>query len=170
MSRYEWCIWMSRPLLPAQEASWTRGFNPSNPLLFDLYPWLRTKVHFWFVPLTRDTGSICASSEWTGFDTRWIPKSFSGGVRRSKSPIRCLRNESCHTYEWVMSHIWMSHVTHTNESRHTYEWVMSHIWKSLVTHLNESCHTYEWVMSHIWMGHLPVSQYKKVKLRCGATE
>ena len=28
-------------------------------------------------------------------------------------------NESCHTYEWVMSHIWMSHVTHTNKSCHT---------------------------------------------------
>ena len=24
--------------------------------------------------------------------------------------IECM-NESCHTYEWVMSHIWMSHVT-----------------------------------------------------------
>ena len=32
------------------------------------------------------------------------------------------------TYEWVTSHIWMSHVTHMNESRHTYEWVTSHIW------------------------------------------
>ena len=30
---------------------------------------------------------------------------------------------SCHTYEWVMSHI----------SCHTYEWVMSHIWVSHVT-------------------------------------
>jgi len=29
---------------------------------------------------------------------------------------------------WVMSHIWMSHVTHMNESCHT--------------HANESCHTY----------------------------
>jgi len=28
---------------------------------------------------------------------------------------------SCHTYGWVMSHIWMSHVTHMNESCHTYE-------------------------------------------------
>ena len=35
-------------------------------------------------------------------------------------------NESCHTYEWVMSHIWMSHVTNMRESCHTYEWVMSH--------------------------------------------
>ena len=52
-------------------------------------------------------------------------------------------NESCHTYEWVMSHIWMSHVTHMNESRHTYEWVMSHIW----TH-------------HIWMD--PVTCYTRL--------
>jgi len=76
-------------------------------------------------------------------------------------------NESCHSYEWVMSHIWMthanesgthmndscmSHVTHMNESCHSYEWVMSHIWISLVnesvTNMNDS---YEWVMSHIWI-------------------
>ena len=78
----------------------------------------------------------------------------------------------CHTNKWVMSHIWMSHVTHTNESYHiderkhfidylscvthineschTYEWVMSHIWMSHVTHMNESCHTHEWVISHRW--------------------
>jgi len=53
-------------------------------------------------------------------------------------------NESCHTYKWAMSHIWMSHVTHMNESCHTYKWVMSHIWTSHVTHMNESCHTYKW--------------------------
>jgi len=55
---------------------------------------------------------------------------------------------------WVMSHTWMSHVTHINASCHThnescltYEWVMSHTFKH-VTHMNESCHTHEWVMSH----------------------
>ena len=41
---------------------------------------------------------------------------------------------SCHTCGWVMSHIWMSHVTHMKESYHTYEWVMSHIWMSHVWH------------------------------------
>ena len=40
-------------------------------------------------------------------------------------------NQSCHTYEWIMSHIWMSHVPHVNDSCHTYEWVVSH--------MNESC-------------------------------
>jgi len=29
-------------------------------------------------------------------------------------------NESCHTYEWVMSHWWMNHVTLMNESCHTH--------------------------------------------------
>ena len=61
-------------------------------------------------------------------------------------------NESCHTCEWVMSHtIWMSHVTHMNatwhtcaESFHTYESVILHIRMSHVTHANV-------VMSHMWM-------------------
>jgi len=64
-------------------------------------------------------------------------------------------NESCHIYEWVMSHVWMIHGTHectaqrsllvpahTNESCQTYEWVMSHIWMSHVTRMNESWYTW----------------------------
>jgi len=60
---------------------------------------------------------------------------------------------SCHTYESVRSHIWMSHVTHMDGSYHKYECVMSHIWIRHVTHMNASCHTYECVMSHVWMRH-----------------
>ena len=63
-------------------------------------------------------------------------------------------DEACHKYEWVVSHIWMNHVTHMSESCHTYEWIMSHVWMSPVTHMNESCHTHEWVMSHTWMSHI----------------
>ena len=81
-------------------------------------------------------------------------------LRYAKRELSHIQNESCHTYEQniflpacsthegVMSHIWMSHVTHTNESCRTYEWVMSHIW------LIESYCTYEWVMSHTWMSHI----------------
>jgi len=50
-------------------------------------------------------------------------------------------NESWHThmthsYVWHDSFIcvtWLIHVTHMNESCHTYEWVMSHIWMSHVS-------------------------------------
>ena len=51
-------------------------------------------------------------------------------------------NESWHTYEWVIAHIWRSHGTHMNESWHTYEWVMSHI-----------CWGRHLCVWHIWMGH-----------------
>jgi len=40
-----------------------------------------------------------------------------------------LINESCRSCEWVMSHIWMRHVTPTNES-----------WICHVAHINESSH------------------------------
>jgi len=92
--------------------------------------------------------------------------------------VRVFQNESCHTYGRVMSHIWMSHVTHmnvlwamsyrwcvaecpqtsswqslANESCHTYWWVMSHIWmhiwRSHVTHMDESCHIYKWFTNHV---------------------
>ena len=57
---------------------------------------------------------------------------------------------SCHAYEWVVSHI---------------EWVMSRIWLSHVTNqigtvsvtnalMIEPCRTFERVMSHIWLGHV----------------
>jgi len=48
-----------------------------------------------------------------------------------------------------MSHTWMSYVTHVNDSCHTYEWVLSRMRMSHVTHIRESCHTYEWVLLQV---------------------
>ena len=83
------------------------------------------------------------------------------------------------TYERVMSHIWMSHVTRTNESCHTFEWVMSHICMCHVAHMKRKeadeallqevqldapatgkliliprCATYIWTTWHIRMSHV----------------
>jgi len=87
-------------------------------------------------------------------------------------------NESRRTYQLVMSHIWMSHVTHIWMSHVTHIRHMNgspHLWMSHVTyecvtsqtescdtHMNESrdTHTtYEWVMSHMnashrWLSHV----------------
>jgi len=73
-------------------------------------------------------------------------------------------NESCHTYEWVMSHTYERvTVTHHQQTRETAQvpmqvrrWVMSHIWMNHFTHTNEVCQSYiyGWVMSHIWMSHV----------------
>jgi len=58
-------------------------------------------------------------------------------------------SDSCLTYEWVMSHVWMRHGTRMNASNDTHEWVMSHVWTRHVTCMNESCHTWEcWIRMH----------------------
>ena len=54
---------------------------------------------------------------------------------------RIMSNEPCHRCKWVMSHMWMSRITHVNGSCHTYAWVIAHVRKP--------CHTCEWVISHI---------------------
>ena len=71
-------------------------------------------------------------------------------------------------HDWIMAH----HLLHVNESCHTYEWVMSHTWRSHVSHVSDSslseaststlhkrdtpvthsppCQTCEWVMLQMW--------------------
>ena len=45
-------------------------------------------------------------------------------------------NDSCHTYELGISHLWMRHSIYMNESCHTFEWVMSHVYMRHVTHIH----------------------------------
>ena len=68
-----------------------------------------------------------------------------------------------------IAHVWTSHFTHMYESCHTSENIMSHIWMSPVTHVHlkgnpavaararshvsESYHTYKYLMSHLWSGY-----------------
>jgi len=59
-----------------------------------------------------------------------------------------LVNQTSHTREPVISHVWMRHVTR--------EWVIAQAGQLLphdcgnnVTRVNESCHAYGWVMLHV---------------------
>ena len=63
-------------------------------------------------------------------------------------------NGSCPTYEWFKSHMWISHVTHTNESHDAYEYATSLTQISRVTRMNKPCHSHEWVMFSVWMSHI----------------
>jgi len=77
-------------------------------------------------------------------------------------------NESWHTYKWVMSHMWMSHVADTNESCSVVyfgvEWVTLQIRMShhmcdmtrncIVTWISHMCATCDWVTLQIRMGHV----------------
>jgi len=55
---------------------------------------------------------------------------------------RGYRGPRSRTNSCSMSHIWC-HVKHMNTSCHTYEWVVSHIWIHHATHTHESCQTYQ---------------------------
>jgi len=70
-------------------------------------------------------------------------------------------------YDWVMSHMWMGHVEYesVNESCHTYEWVVSHVchesctpdgFASCDTPVDRSqvTHTWIWVTWHTWMSNV----------------
>ena len=113
-----------------------------------------THLHVWHDSFTCATWRIhiCDMTHSCGMTHSYVWHDLSIHSQPTPALSRCM-NESCHTYEWVMSRIWMSRVTHMNESCHTRECVTSHKWMSHVTHTNESCHTYESVMSHIWMSH-----------------
>ena len=63
---------------------------------------------------------------------------------------RRVDRESCHTCEWVMSCVWMSHGIYQNESCHIYGWFIF----SRRRMNRESFHTCEWVMSYVWMSHV----------------
>jgi len=74
-----------------------------------------------------------------------------------------VRTRMHHKYKWVVSHVYMSHVTRVNvRQEHVWMSPVTHVNPIYVTHMNESCHTcetdschrYEWVIPHVWMSHV----------------
>jgi len=57
----------------------------------------------------------------TGYTYLYAYLSLILDLRHAQEYIMPHTNESCHAHEWAMSHMWMSHVTHTNGSGHTCE-------------------------------------------------
>ena len=95
----------------------------------------------------------------------WL--TYATHLPRTNAACHIHMHDSCHTYDWVMSHRRMRRVTHMIESCHTEskrrhgtrtgcargvpenECIVSHICLNHVAQMNESCRTYEWVMLHI---------------------
>ena len=71
-------------------------------------------------------------------------------------------NESCHRYEWVMSHIWMSHVTYMNvmwrcDMTHSYVWHDSFICVIRLIHMCDMTNSRVWHDQYIcvtWLIHI----------------
>ena len=93
----------------------------------------------------------CHTYKWITMLPEWFD---CKGTLHMANRVTC-SNESRHTHDWVMSHVWMSQVSRYQNDL-TQE--VCHIWASLVTymnavmsHMNKSCRTYTWVMSHVYM-------------------
>jgi len=128
----------------------------------------RRRLHWMLMPMGGVTcPMVCqrGGSMWN----RW--KNRNGVCLRAHFNLeRCsIMNESCPVCEWVMSHMWMSHVPYVNESCPMCEWGMPHAWMSHGPYVNEACPICEWVTTHIcvsgriehvsdnlgWMSHVP---------------
>jgi len=87
-------------------------------------------------------------------------KTHTNGTHREVMPFTChmwhvfIYVKSSHTYKWVLSHIWMSRVSHINESRRIHEPCTIRL-----THINGSYQTYEWVVSPISVSHVTYTKY-----------
>jgi len=71
-------------------------------------------------------------------------------------PKRMCRFVCVAWYIWVMSHTWMSHVTHMNEPlcsilQHTETHCNNTLWDTIVFFVYQGYFTYECVMPHLWM-------------------
>jgi len=125
---------------------------------------LVTKIETWLIiwePWRAQLSGITCSHVWHVSFMFWLAGDVVTGI---------YTNKSCHTYEWVMSHIWVSHSKQVNESCHISVGIKSQIWMNYVTnshictaktaqnvftrmHMNQLYHTHECVMSHIWVSY-----------------
>jgi len=62
-------------------------------------------------------------------------------LQRNKTNIPSPIHASEHTREWVMSHVWMSRITHTRQTT------------NMPSCINESSCTNKYIITHIWVSH-----------------
>jgi len=147
-------VWMSRHLFSRQ---------------FHRLQWVMRQIWMSHVTRTSESCLTCISCESLLSHTQ-----MSHGTRvhathvnesDSYSPSNVTELQMC----WVLSHVWMTHVTrvnhvtHVNDSCHTCQWVMSKIWVCHVTHIyasyctprwvDESSHAHAIVISRTWIYH-----------------
>jgi len=114
---------------------WWRG--PLHLCVSPFSSWLTHKCH---LRVSHDLSLTCEP---------WVTSRTCTHMHESWHTI----NKAWHKYAWVLSHTWMSHVTHMHPSCPTHPWVMSHTFMGHVTHIHESCRTHAWVTAHICLRH-----------------
>jgi len=177
-------IWMSH--LSHMNVRWSYAYAqyPSCPMS---HIWMSHMSHVWMTHMSHIWVShvICVNQITSHIHKSHVPLMNESCHTRecswcaTRALIMCAC--SCHTNDRVMSHIWVSRVSHINATRAlilcvcswhdtcsimcvTYFFYMCDITHSYARHdscmcdmmhmLNEPCHTYERAMSRVWMSHV----------------
>ena len=138
----EWLVTHCHDVMTWNDMTWVMSFIFRTrciiSLVVHMYEWVMSHIHESRVSCSElQCVAVCCSPEWVMTCDTYMSHSHVG-----HDSFACA---TCCTYEWVM---YVVYFTLENKSYRTYEWVMSHIHMSHVAHTNESCRTYEWVMSH----------------------
>jgi len=158
-------IWMSHVTYTFECGRVTR-MNKSCPACHT-YEWVMS--HIWLSHVTYIRMNAGVSHVWT----RLVPR-MNESCRRWKDQECTLRmsqvthmDESCHTYERVVLHVWMSHVTkyervisHARRSRAHSSISQSHFSEKLRVLFQWVYFTWEWVISHVWTSHVEGEKIK----------
>ena len=123
-----------------------RSLLQKRPIILRSLPIAATPYHRSLWQCAGDSPESCHTFE-------WVLLLHISVAQRTENATLCESENAtlCESYYciFLVLAIPLSHVTRLNESYHTFECVMSHVWMSHVTRLNESYHTFEWVMSHV---------------------
>ena len=145
---YEWVIshvWMSH--FASMNESW-HSLGPNGDAYHDKLQWV---THTWMRHVTHINAS-CHPFQWIMSRIIGLVEWVMTLVRTASSfaviTANAINFNESHTREWVMSPIWMSHVTHMNESCHALQVALG----LLITTNAINCyefHPHEWVTSPI---------------------
>jgi len=130
----------------------------------------------WIVAHIWTSHATNTNESWRTTDARvWAPPVYLNRRQQVAHTIHSLHhnthmrhgahmNESPHIYEWVRTHLWISHMTHMRvrvtlihlncrqQVAHTTR-TTHHTHTSHGAHMNETCHTYEWGRTQLWISH-----------------
>ena len=136
---YKWsnnCCMNDQTIVTSHECAWHTWLSHGARMNDQINFWI---IHVWMIKLFK-------WSFWSNdfFDHIWSFIRAPWLIHMSYTHSR----ESCQTYEWVMSHVWTSHVTHINRAPHRIPGLKFIVF-IFFTHMNESCQTCGRVMSHM---------------------
>jgi len=144
---YEWVvahIWMSHGTKEWVMAHMWMSHGTHMNESWHTYEWVM--AHIWMRHVTRINESCVFERQLKMLTLIQHTATYRNTLQHTATHCNILQHTAtyCNTLQHTATHCNTLHYrTSISVSWHTYEWVMSNIWMSHVTRTNESCHTHE---------------------------